>query len=129
MRNFRAEDIYVGYRYFETFAKDDVLFPFGYGLTYTQFAIVCETAAVCGDAVNFVFRVKNTGKERGKEVVQLYFSAPQGRLGKPARVLCGFKKTKELQPGNTQKIEISVPFYTLASYDDKIGRASCRERV
>ncbi len=118
VRNFRAEDIYVGYRYFETFAKDDVLFPFGYGLTYTQFAIVCETAAVCGDAVHFVFRVKNTGKERGKEVVQLYFSAPQGRLGKPARVLCGFKKTKELQPGNTQKIEISVPFYTLASYDD-----------
>ncbi len=118
VRNFRSEDIYVGYRYFETFAKNRVIFPFGYGLSYTNFEIDFEKAEICGDIVYFAFRVKNIGGARGKEVVQLYVSAPQGALGKPARVLCGFQKTKELQPNEAQKIEISVPFYALSSYDD-----------
>ena len=118
VRNFRSEDIYVGYRYFETFAKNRVIFPFGYGLSYTNFEINAEKAEVCGDTVNLTFRVKNIGDTRGKEVVQVYFSAPQGALGKPARVLCGYKKTEELQPNEAQKISLSVPFYALSSYDD-----------
>lgn len=112
------EDIYVGYRYFETAAKDKVLYPFGYGLSYTEFAIenagfeVSENKAVCS------FRVKNTGKRPGKEVVQVYVRMPQGKLGKPLMNLAGFAKTEELQPGQEQEFVIEIPFYTFASYDE-----------
>ena len=112
------EDIYVGYRYFETFAKDRVLYPFGFGLSYTTF----ETELVSFEADDKAFKeiliVKNTGEYAGKHVVQVYAEAPQGKLGKAARSLCAFKKTLVLEPGESEEIEIEVPFEKLASYDD-----------
>ncbi len=113
-----AEDIYVGYRYFETMAKDKVLYPFGYGLTYTKFS--GERAGFCvgEDGFDIAVAVTNTGSRSGKEVVQVYVSAPQGELGKPSRVLCGFDKTPLLAPGEKAVLSISVPFDTFASYDD-----------
>lgn len=116
-RNIYAEDIYVGYRYFETFAKDKVRYPFGFGLSYTDFEISC-TAAEQDGIVTVSAAVKNIGSHSGKEVVQLYCEAPQGRLGKPARVLCGYEKTRTLAPGESQVLEISVDVKSLASYDD-----------
>lgn len=117
VRNFYSEDIFVGYRWFETFAPEKVLYPFGFGLSYTTFDV--KTVSVSGsDALTFKVSVTNTGKFSGKEVVQVYCGAPQGKLGKAARVLCGFAKTKELAPDETQELEISVRLETLASYDD-----------
>ena len=114
VRNFYAEDIYVGYRYFETFAKESVHYPFGYGLSYTTFDV-----NVTNSSDNFVeVKVKNTGDFSGKEVVQIYCEAPQGRLGKAARVLCGFKKTRELKPGEDEIIRIDFSLSDIASYDD-----------
>lgn len=117
VRNFYSEDIFVGYRWFETFAPEKVLYPFGFGLSYTTFDV--KTVSVSGsDTLTFKVSVINTGKFSGKEVVQVYCGAPQGKLGKAARVLCGFAKTKELAPDETQELEISVRLETLASYDD-----------
>ena len=117
VRNFYSEDIFVGYRWFETFAPEKVLYPFGFGLSYTTFDV--KTVSVSGsDTLTFKVSVTNTGKFSGKEVVQVYCGAPQGKLGKAARVLCGFAKTKELAPDETQELEISVRLETLASYDD-----------
>lgn len=114
VRNFYAEDIYVGYRYFETFAKESVHYPFGYGLSYTTFDV-----NVTNSSDNFVeVKVKNTGDFSGKEVVQIYCEAPQGRLGKAARVLCGFKKTRELKSGEDETIRIDFSLSDIASYDD-----------
>lgn len=117
-RNFYAEDIYVGYRYFETFAPEKVMYPFGYGLSYTTFDIVKDEFSYEQGRVCVKVSVTNTGDVKGKEVVQLYCSAPQGRLGKAKKVLCDFAKTKELQPGETQQIELVCDDYVLASYDD-----------
>lgn len=118
--NFYCEDIYVGYRYFETFAKDRVRYPFGYGLSYTSFMIDSEAVEI--DIVNkklkVTAKVTNTGAMEGKEVVMLYVSAPQGKLGKPDKVLAGFKKTGVILPGDTETIEIESDFRTFASYDD-----------
>ena len=125
--NFYQEDIYVGYRYFETFAKDKVLYPFGFGLSYTDFDIRMtafheEEEKICAEV-----RVKNAGTFTGKEVVQLYVEAPQGALGKPARELKAYKKTQELMPGEECTLEISVPMAAMASYDDSgaAGHKSC----
>ena len=117
-KNIYAEDIYVGYRYFETFAKDKVLYPFGFGLSYTTFETKAQDFVWDGEKVSVKAEVHNTGSYSGKEVVQLYVQAPQGALGKAARVLCGFAKTKELQPGECQEVEVSCSKYDLASYDD-----------
>lgn len=117
-RNFYAEDIYVGYRYFETFAPEKVMYPFGYGLSYTTFDIVKDEFSYEQGRVSIKVSVTNTGNIKGKEVVQLYCSAPQGRLGKAKKVLGDFAKTKELQPGETQQIELVCDDYVLASYDD-----------
>ncbi len=117
-KNYYREDIYVGYRYFETFAKDRVLYPFGFGLSYTEFALQFLSAEESADTVTLHFSVKNTGKYSGKEVVQLYCEAPQGELGKPLRVLCGYEKTKLLAPNETQELAITVKLSDLASYDD-----------
>ena len=126
-RNLYKEDIYVGYRWFETFAPEKVRYPFGYGLSYTTFDIVTEK--VVQDTVNiwFYIKVTNTGKRSGKEVVQIYCEAPQGCLGKPEKVLCGFEKTKELAPGESQTLIIKVDAEALASYDDSgaTGNRSC----
>lgn len=114
------EDIFVGYRYFETIPgkKDSVVYPFGYGLSYTTFSITDIFA--CNNAKNILvtFTVTNTGNTPGKEVVQLYYSAPQEKITKPARELCGFVKTKTLAPGESQDLCISFAINEMASFDD-----------
>lgn len=117
-RNIYVEDIYVGYRYFETFSQNRVLYPFGFGLSYTKFQITKLSADVSKESIVLTVLVKNTGEYSGKEVVQLYCEAPQGKLGKPLRVLCGFEKTKTLLPGEEQILEIKSDFSDIASYDD-----------
>ncbi|MCA1296569.1 glycoside hydrolase family 3 C-terminal domain-containing protein [Paenibacillus sp. alder61] len=122
-KNLYEEDIYVGYRYFETFCPDRVQFEFGYGLSYTEFQIEPEAAKrVEREGETFLeigVTVKNTGTVyAGKEVVQVYAEAPQGKLGKPARVLVAFGKTKLLQPGESQRLTLGFPVSTMASYDD-----------
>lgn len=112
------EDIYVGYRYFETAAKDKVRYPFGYGLSYTTFTVEPKGFEVVDGTVKLSISVKNTGLCAGKEVVQVYASAPQGKLGKAEKVLAGFAKTKELNPGESQQLKIEVPYTYLASYDE-----------
>ena len=115
--NFYAEDIYVGYRYFETFAPERVRFPFGFGLSYTTFSLAvesCKTGAH-SDCVMIV-NVRNTGSYAGKEVVQIYCEMPQGRLGQPKRRLIAFRKTKLLTPGETETLRI--PCMLPVSYDD-----------
>lgn len=123
--NFYAEDIFVGYRYFETFAKDKVLFPFGFGLSYTSFQIKCEgfsvkqsMSAEYPEEAALEVSVTNIGACDGKETVQLYLAAPQGKLKKAAKSLVAFAKTKLLMPGETQKIHLSVPIEDMVSYDD-----------
>lgn len=126
-RDIYAEDIYVGYRYFETFAKEKVLYPFGFGLSYTEFEIKTKKAEITEGAVKLSVSVKNIGSYKGKEVIEVYCEAPQGRLGKAARVLCGFEKTRELVPQEEQVVEIAVDIAKLASYDDSgvTGNKSC----
>ena len=120
--NIYEEDIYVGYRYFETFAKDKVLYPFGFGLTYTTFSV--ETRKVSAEKldretpIRVTVKVTNTGSYKGKEVVQVYAEKPQGRLGQPARSLVAYGKTKELKPGQSETLELVFTGYELASYDD-----------
>ncbi len=117
--NFQVEDIYVGYRYFETFARDKVLYPFGYGLSYTSFAVDFKGFSYDSEkGVSLSAVVTNTGKCSGKEVVQVYVKAPQGRLGKPARVLIAFEKTDLLGAGDKQELTFSIPRYWFSSYDD-----------
>lgn len=126
-RDLYREDIYVGYRYFETFAKEKVLYPFGYGLSYTQFEVKTTAAEQTAEALTLRVAVKNIGKYSGKEVVQAYFSAPQGALGKPARQLCAFEKTRTLAPNEQQEISMTIPRAQLASYDDSgaSGNINC----
>lgn len=112
------EDIYVGYRYFETFAKDKVLYPFGYGLSYTNFDISAAYEIKDGNIV-ISATVKNIGNTcSGKEVVQIYYSAPQGGLGKPTVELAAYAKTNEIAPGASQTLTITFPVKNMASYDD-----------
>ena len=127
VRNFYSEDIYVGYRYFETFSPDKVLYPFGFGLSYTTFQIKTNDIMDLSDKWDFIITVTNTGSCSGKEVVQIYCEAPQGKLGKPVRVLCGYEKTNTLSPGESQTVTISVSKTQTASYDDSgiSGHAHC----
>ena len=115
-----TEDIYVGYRYFETVpgAKAAVVYPFGYGLSYTDFSITVTDARIADGKITVAASVKNTGSVPGKGVVQLYCSAPQGKLGKAKYSLCGFLKSDLLAPGEAQDVLLSVETSTLASYDD-----------
>lgn len=126
-KNYYKEDIYVGYRYFETFARDKVLYPFGYGLSYTTFEMKAEVLKNTGDEITVSVTVSNTGEVRGKEVAQVYVKVPQGKLGNPARKLIGFAKTKELAPGEQEEICIVIQKYDMASYDDSgvTGHKSC----
>lgn len=117
-KNIYQEDIYVGYRYFETFAKEKVLYPFGYGLSYTEFAVRATELNAEKDKLTVRVEVENTGDRKGKEVVQIYVGAPQGRLGKAEKVLAGFHKTKELEPGEKETVTIEIPKHVYASYDD-----------
>ena len=125
--NLYQEDIYVGYRYFETFAPEKVLYPFGYGCSYTTFTTQVTSFVQEDDKVELSVSVKNTGTCAGKEVVQVYSSAPQGLLGKPVRELKAYEKTKELEPGEEEILAITLNIAELASYDDegKTGNKSC----
>ena len=127
-REFNAytEDIYVGYRYFETFAPEKVLYPFGFGLSYTRFRLSSQ-ATVSGNHVTVSTQVENIGDEAGREVVQLYVDLPWGKLGNPKRVLAGFRKTGMIQPGLQETVSICFDLEELASYDDTgaTGHANC----
>ena len=117
--NCYTEDIYVGYRGFETFAKDRVLYPFGFGLGYTDFAIENKKYTCQNGVITVSADVKNIGSFAGKEVLQAYYEAPSGRLGKPARALVAFAKTSELKPGESENISLSFNVNDMSSYDDE----------
>ena len=123
-----TEDIYVGYRYFETIPgmKERVNYPFGYGLSYTKFDYSVSSIAEDGGSICVQAYVKNTGSMPGKEVIQLYAQAPQGLLGKAAKSLVAFQKTKLLQPGEQQLLVLSFKIDDMASYDDlgKIAKSA-----
>ena len=116
--NVYAEDIFVGYRYFETFARDKVLYPFGFGLSYTEFEYSPGRFRVTDEGVEAEIEVKNVGDTASKEVVQLYASQPCGKLGKSARVLCAFAKTAMLAPGESETVFLTCALSELASFDD-----------
>ncbi len=118
IKNYYKEDIYVGYRYFETFAKEKVQYPFGFGLSYTKFEVCSVLEKAEKSDITVVAKVTNIGDVPGKEVIQVYAKAPQGKLGKPARVLIGFAKTKVLAPGETQEIRLTCQKTAYASFDD-----------
>jgi beta-glucosidase len=111
------EDIYVGYRYFDTFGKT-VAYPFGYGLSYTTFKFSNLKASAKGDKVNVSVTVTNTGKTAGKQVAQIYVSAPKGNIEKPKRELKGFAKTRSLKPGESQTLNITLDRRDLTSFDE-----------
>ena len=131
-KNFYKEDIYVGYRYFETFAPEKVQFPFGFGLSYTDFDLNVQQAEIQGTGkdAKMILKVSvtNVGTQYfGKEVVQVYYEAPQGKLGKPVRELGCFAKTELLAPGQEQILQLELPVNSMASYDDRgvTGHKSC----
>ena len=111
------EDIYVGYRYFDTFQRE-VAYPFGYGLSYTTFELSKPTVKARGNLVDIAVTVKNTGSVAGKEVVQVYVQAPAGKLEKPVQELKAFAKTRELKPGESQTLTMNLLLRDLASFDE-----------
>ena len=113
-----TEDIFVGYRYFETFAPEKVVYPFGFGLSYTVFKVSTTAASLDKNTVNIAVTVDNIGNFPGKEVVQLYLTAPQGKLGKAKKVLCAFGKTKALKPGESQVLKLHFDIREFGSFDD-----------
>lgn len=115
-----SEDIYVGYRYFETLpgAAERVCYPFGYGLSYTSFALETAGTGAENGRIRVDVRVTNTGNCPGKEVVQLYYSAPWGLLQKPRRCLAAFQKTALLEPGESETVKLSFAIADMASFDD-----------
>ena len=113
------EDIYVGYRYFDTFQRP-VAYPFGFGLSYTTFEYSKPSARISGDVVAVTVTVKNTGSMAGKEVAQVYVGAPScSHLEKPAKELKAFAKTRELQPGESETLTMQIPVRLLASFDEQ----------
>lgn len=117
--NVYQEDIFVGYRYFETFAKDKVLYPFGFGKSYTEFALETTSSRISDKDVSVVVSVKNVGEKfSGKETVQLYVSASQGLLGKPLRSLVSYEKTTLLAPNEEEELQLEFKINDCASYDD-----------
>lgn len=112
------EDIYVGYRYFESFKKDRVMYPFGFGLSYTTFSHD-SVLSFDGDKVTVSVTVTNTGKCAGKEVAEVYFEAPQGKLGKAKRELIGFAKTGIINPGESTNVNVEFLASDMAAYDDE----------
>ena len=118
------EDIYVGYRYFDTFKKD-VAYPFGFGLSYTTFEMGKPSVKANGKNIEVSVTVKNTGKVAGKQVAQVYVTAPKGAYEKPAKELKAFGKTRELKPGESQTLKMTLEKRDLASFDE----ANCQWKV
>ena len=112
-----TEGINVGYRHFTT-TKEAVSYPFGFGLSYTSFTYSKPVVKATKDGLTASITITNTGKRAGKEVVQLYVSAPAGGLEKPARELKAFAKTRELQPGQSETLTMKLSLYDLASYNE-----------
>ena len=117
---FYREGIYVGYRYFDS-AGRKADYPFGYGLSYTEFSVKPGKIELEGTKAKVTAGVRNTGKMAGKETVQVYVSAPDGELDKPFQELAGFAKTKALAPGEAEQITICFDFKDLASYSEKMS--------
>ena len=113
-----TEDIYVGYRHFDS-KKIDVVYPFGYGLSYTDFAYENIDVTADWNEVNVSLDVRNIGNRASKEVVQLYVSAPKGKLNKPYQELKAFGKTKELKPGESERLSLKIKTTDLSSYDEE----------
>ncbi len=112
------EGIYVGYRYFETFAKDKVQYPFGYGLSYTTFEKQLVSNRVSDSKISVDVTVKNTGEAAGKDSVQVYYSAPySGKIEKSAICLAGYAKTSVLQPGESETVTVEFDVEDMMSYD------------
>ncbi|MBQ4393471.1 MAG: glycoside hydrolase family 3 C-terminal domain-containing protein [Prevotella sp.] len=111
------EDIYVGYRYFDSFGRA-VAYPFGFGLSYTTFDYSKPTVKVGADAIVVTVNVKNTGHRAGKEIAQVYVAAPQQAMEKPAKELKAFAKTRSLQPGESQTLTMTIARRDLASFDE-----------
>ncbi|MBQ8840949.1 MAG: glycoside hydrolase family 3 protein [Clostridia bacterium] len=116
-RNLYKEDIYVGYRYFETFAQEKALYPFGFGLSYTSFDI-SSVVRQENDKIIVEATVENIGEKEGKEVVQVYFGAPCGKLGKASRELVAYAKTKSLKKGEKQTLCLEFNINDMCAYDD-----------
>ncbi len=115
-----TEDIFVGYRYFETIKgkKESVVYPFGYGLSYTDFEISNITTVELNGEIIISVDVKNVGSIAGKEVVQIYFEAPREKMTKASRELIAFKKTKLLSAGESQRLVMSFEVQSMAAFDD-----------
>ena len=118
LKDIYAEDIFVGYRYFSTFAPEKVQYPFGYGLSYTTFDVSVGKFTYEDDVVTVDALVTNTGSFEASKTVMLFADAPMGMLSKPARVLVGFAKTDSLAPGESETVTIEVTPDRYASYDD-----------
>ena len=110
-----TEGIYVGYRYFDSFGVEPA-YPFGFGRSYTTFELGVSRVRVEGDRITVSVAVKNTGARSGKEVAQVYVSAPAGKLPKPRQELVAFVKTNELAPGGSETVEATFPAAAMASY-------------
>ncbi len=115
--SFYVEDIYVGYRYFQTFNPKAVRYPFGFGLSYSTFSHQLIKAELEKE-ITLTVMVKNTGSHAAKDVVQVYVKQPQGLLGKPDKVLVAFAKTGVLKPGEAEVLSFHVDPYDFASYDE-----------
>lgn len=114
-----TDDIFVGYRYFDTFAEE-VRYPFGYGLGYGKTEITAYSMAATGDRISVSVTVENTGEVYGaRQVVQVYLTAPKGRLDQPLQKLCAFQKTRLLMPGEAQTLELEFRLSDMASFDER----------
>lgn len=120
------EDIFVGYRYFETFEKDKVLYPFGYGLSYTEFSMSGSLASD-GTKYTVTANITNRGKVAGRQVAFVFVASPDGPMGMPSKVLAGFKKTKLLEPGEKEELTFELDLKDTAGYDDRgvTGHRNC----
>lgn len=120
VRLFYEEDIYVGYRYFDSFGKAPA-YSFGHGLSYTCFSLDMQKLSFDGKNVTLQVKITNTGKRAGKETAQLYIHAPEGKLEKPYRVLAAFEKTKELKTGDCEVLTLTAHTSDFASFDEETG--------
>ena len=114
-----VEDIYVGYRYFNTFEKDKIIFPFGYGLTYSNFKCDIIDVRYIDTVINLKIKIKNIGDYSAKEVLQIYLSKPQELLGNPSLILSSYHKSNELKPNEEEVFDINIEVKDFASYDDE----------